>query len=837
MDPRTIRISDPSLVVLLGASGAGKTTFAHRHFKKDEILSSDRFREMVSGRPDSNEATKDAFDALHFVAERRLERKLLTVIDATNTSRHAQDNMVEMARRHHVRLVPIVLQVPFETACEHNEKREDRHTPKRSIRHQHNELARSIKQKKRRRIAMMQVLDGTEEIEHAIVVRQPIEPDRRTEHGPFDIIGDVHGCHDELLELLEKLGHRVERGDDGWTSTHEEGRRIIWVGDLTDRGPKSPEVLELAMDLVRSCDAICVEGNHDAKLGRALAGANVKVGHGLEKTLEQMKGIDEEALARMREFLQGLPSHVVLDGGRLVVAHAGLTPDLHLGISGRVRAFARYGQTSGESDEFGLPVRYAWAKDYEGKACVVYGHTPVETAQWDGRTICIDTGACFGGSLTALRWPERETVSVEARQEWYPPVRPIRAAQAREHENELSVEQVLGRRRVQTREHGWIRIDAERSGPAAEVLGRFGVDPKWLFYLPPTMAPPQSPDEGRYLEHPRQALEHYRHHGVTRIVCEKKHMGSRAIVIAGRDEEAIAKVFGLHATGTVYSRTGRKLFDDEATRAHLIDAVREAMTRNAMWEELQTDWIALDCELLPWSARARRLIDHQYRRTAQAARMGLDEARQVMTRGLARNAELEPVLAAVRTREEDCARFEQVLSVYDRDEPIRIAPFHVLASQGQVLLDRPHAWHMGMADRLSQGAAAIEGTPWMEVDLDRAQDTERVTKWWQRITEDELDEGIVVKPAEGGHKDAQPAIKCRGREYLRIIYGMQYTEPGQMERLRRRNTGVKSSLAKREHALGMEGLRRFVSGAPIGQVYECTIGVLGLESEPIDPRL
>lgn len=254
-------------------------------------------------------------------------------------------------------------------------------------------------------------------------------PDRRDISGPFDIIGDVHGCAAELEELLGRLGYALRHERCGANRRlrvkSTAGRRAVFVGDLIDRGPDSPAVLRLVMAMAKSGNTLAIPGNHDNKFMRWLAGRQVKLTHGLDLTVKQFEGEDPEFVARVRAFLSGLPSYLWLDGGRLAVAHAGIKEDM-LGLdTGQVRRFALYGETSGETDEFGLPVRYHWAAEYRGKTAIVYGHTPVPEAQWFNNTICIDTGCCFGGRLSALRWPEREIVSVKSARTYAEPVRPF----------------------------------------------------------------------------------------------------------------------------------------------------------------------------------------------------------------------------------------------------------------------------------------------------------------------------------------------------------------------------------------------------------------------------
>lgn len=242
---------------------------------------------------------------------------------------------------------------------------------------------------------------------------------RKDDRGPFDVIGDVHGCFDELVLLLRELGYEVNANESQPTARHVAGRRLLFLGDLADRGPKCPAVLRLAMNLVRDEGALCVKGNHDDKLARKLRGNDVDMSWGLAETLEQLHPESEAFKLELREFLEDLIPHYVLDGGELIAAHAGLREELHGKSSKRARAACLFGEPTGELDELGYPVRKDWAAEYSGKATIVYGHTPVDEALWVNNTINIDTGCVYGGRLSALRYPERELVQVQAISTYY----------------------------------------------------------------------------------------------------------------------------------------------------------------------------------------------------------------------------------------------------------------------------------------------------------------------------------------------------------------------------------------------------------------------------------
>jgi protein phosphatase len=844
-----LTIPELALVVLVGPSGAGKSTFARRHFKPTEIVSSDTCRGLVSDDENSLAATKDAFEVLHFIAQKRLAAGKLTVVDATNVQSEARKPLVELARQYHCLPVAIVLDLPEKICRERNEKRPDRDFGQHVIQRQSQQLRRSLKGLGREGFRHVFVLSSLEDVESASIERQQLWNDRKDEHGPFDLIGDVHGCRSELETLLDRLGYELD------TPRHAQQRKVVFLGDLVDRGPDIPGVLRLVMKLVAAGVALCVPGNHDMKLLKKLRGRDVQISHGLAASLEQLAREPPEFVAQVTEFLDGLVSHYVLDDGKLVVAHAGMKESMQGRGSGKVRDFALYGETTGETDAFGLPVRYNWAAEYRGKALVVYGHTPVEEPEWLNGTIDIDTGCVFGGRLTALRYPEKELVSVPAERRWCEPAKPFAMPDARgsglsaqqEHDDVLDVDDVLGKRGVTTRLQRTVTIREENAIAALEVMSRFAVNPKWLIYLPPTMSPSETAPAGDVLEHPVQAFAYYRREGVTRVVCEEKHMGSRAVIVLCRDAEVARRRFGVteSESGICYTRTGRRFFEQRALEEKLLDRIRHAVDEAGLWTELATDWLCLDTEILPWSAKAQELLRQQYAAVGAAARTALREASAVLERAAERGAEVGSLLE--RTRERTLA-VNAYVTAYRRYcwpvnsiDDLRVAPFHLLASEGRVHADKSNTWHLEQLAKLCRlGDPLVIATPHRVVELlDEASEANAV-RFWEELTA-AGGEGMVVKSLDfvghGQRGIVQPAVKCRGAEYLRLIYGPEYRRPEHLERLRSRSLPRKRSLALGEFALGIEALERFVRREPLRRVHECVFGVLALESEPVDPRL
>jgi len=851
----TLTVPELSLVVLVGTTGSGKSTFAARHFKPTQVLSSDYCRGLVSDDENDQTASKDAFALLHHIAGVRLRRGLLTVVDATNVQPKSREALVAVARAHDVLPVAIVLDVPEDVCRERNAVRPDRSMSPHVISRQRREMRGHLRELEREGFRKVHILRGVAEIDEAVVEYEKAYNDKRELTGPFDVVGDVHGCRSELEALLGRLGYGLVRDELGRPvdALPPQGRTAVFVGDLVDRGPDTPGVLRLVMGMVAAGHALCVPGNHENKLVRALTGRKVQQRHGIAESLEQLGREPEEFRKSVIEFCRGLISHYVLDGGRLVVAHAGLKEAYQGRASGRVRSFALYGETTGETDEYGLPVRYPWAEEYRGKATVLYGHTPVVEPAWINDTLCLDTGCVFGGELTALRYPERELVSVPAEKVWYEPARPLAPAVPVRDPGVLELGDVLGRRVVETRLMGNLSVREENAAAALEVMSRFAVDPRWLIHLPPTMAPVATSARPDLLEHPAEAFGYFAAAGVSRVVCEEKHMGSRALVLVTRDPAGSApgstakRRFGVDdgSTGIVVTRTGRPFFGSPEITEALLARVRAAADEAGLWDELSTDWLLLDCELLPWSAKAMGLLRDQYAAVGAAARAGLGATIAALEQAAARGLEVGPLLDSQRARHAAAESFTAAYGRYcwptEGLEGVRLAPFQLLAAEGAVHATREHAWHLAMIERLcAADPELLRGTRHRFVDLADPAAVEEATEWWAELTAGG-GEGMVVKPAEAlvrdGRRIVQPGVKCRGSEYLRIIYGPEYLEPRNVERLRRRHLGHKQSLALREYVLGLESLERFVAHEPLYRVHEAVFAVLALESEPVDPRL
>ena len=892
-ETKTITIPELSLVLLIGASSAGKSTFARKHFKPTEILSSDFCRGLVSDNENDMDATQAAFDVLNYIAVKRLAARRLVVVDATNLKPEDRKPFVYLARAYHVLPIAIVLEPPQNVCTTRNQARPDRHLPRGVIRQHIQQLRRSVGRLGKEGFRYIYRLRSEEEIDSIRIERQRLWTDRRDDSGPFDIIGDLHGCCDELEELLGVLGYVR---NEGGIFVHPQDRRAFFLGDLVDRGPRIVDTLKLVMGMCEVGSASCVPGNHDIKLIRKLRERNktekfsrggrrrskssgTQIVHGLAETLAELDALPDDERETFEErviaFLDSLVSHYLLNDGKLVVAHAGMKEEMQGRASGAVREFALYGETTGEIDAFGLPVRFDWASAYRGRATVVYGHTPVPEPEWLNHTINIDTGCVFGGKLTALRYPEKELVSVPAQRVYSEPVRPFlepepeapQLTAQQSHDDLLNIADYLQKLMIDTRLMGNVIVREENAAAALEVMTRFAVAPQWLIYLPPTMSPSATSRRPNVLEHPEEAFSYFQNEGVSQVICEEKHMGSRVVIVLCRDETVAQKRFGIIGSGTIqptsdskkspegkliepsigvcYTRTGRPFFNDPEMEGALLQRLHAAFDAIKFWETHETDWVCLDAELMPWSAKAQELIKEQYAPVGVAGQIALKHVADVLKQSEVRGLAVQELQGQIAQRQDSVERYRNAYRGYCWEvtslNDLKLAPFHLLAVEGKVYTDKDHRWHLETLKALCNADPdLLQATAYRIVDVQDEASQGGAIQWWETLTE-KGGEGMVVKPYDFHPRSSrglvQPAVKCRGSEYLRIIYGPEYLLPENLDRLKARNLGVKRQLALREFALGIEALERFVRREPLQRVHECIFGVLALESEPVDPRL
>jgi protein phosphatase len=412
--PLVLDLPADALVVLIGSAGTGKSTWAARHFEPYQVVSSDACRALVADDPADQGASHDAFRLFHQIVRDRLKRGLLTVADSTALTPAARRDLLSCAAEYGRPAVAVLFDLPAEVAREWNARRA-RRVPDWALQ-SHEKLMRQARlDVQREGFAHVYLFETVADLDQARLNIGHVRPEN--DRPPFDVVGDIHGCLEELRAVLHRLGYQPA----GQGYAHPEGRRAVFVGDLVDRGPSSVGVLEVVLAMRAAGTALLVPGNHDNKFMRWLMGRPVRIARqGLAQTIEEGNALPPDVRDRLwqsaLDALREAPGYLLLDDGRLVVTHAGIQ-DAMLGRWNRhIAEFCLYGDVTG-IDAQGRPLRRDWAAMRQADAqapLIVYGHTVVDELQWVNRTIDLDTGCVFGGQLSALRYPELELVQVPA---------------------------------------------------------------------------------------------------------------------------------------------------------------------------------------------------------------------------------------------------------------------------------------------------------------------------------------------------------------------------------------------------------------------------------------
>lgn len=864
----TIHLPHGGIVLLVGPSNTGKTTLLNQLIQEEQILasevvSSDQFRVLVSdiefitwnGRPkDESDALFNeyqqisgaAFDAMDYVIAKRCQLNKLTFIDATHLREEEHDKYLQMGKKFHLPVIAMVLNISETELLRRDSERafpRGRSRIKQQYQHFKNVL-RFIKKKPYRRVYLL----GEEELQILNINRleNPLYIDIET---GIDFIGDIHGCFDEFIEMISKLGY--QKNDKGYY-THPEGRKILSLGDVLSRGPKSIETLQFFQQHVAAGLAYMIDSNHGWKIARWLDGKNVKMAHGDENVAAEFEEYERKNGSEAAEKLKGLLKELLLEAkshyivrkngvNAVVAAHAGIK-DYYIGKqSARISDFCRYGDSEG-LDEHGKPIRKDWSISHKSSELILWGHDPKPQPLLVNNTLNIDQGVVFGGSLTAYRYPEQQFVSVKAKQDYANvPDNPLKEWEL----NRLAppnIMKFLEGYSVLTEHYGEIIIYDDGVKPALDDVSHYTLPLEDIVYLPPTMSPTPKPSrlEG-YLEHPMEAFEYYQANGVETMVVEKKHMGSRGILFLFKNKEIAKEYIGRETLGTIYSRTGRAFFQKEL-QEQVVSSLNEDLVKNGYFERYNTDFVLLDAEILPWNLKAKDLVLNQYAHVGEMALLDRTKLKGSLQQAIDSGKDVLNWVQEVDVGIENAKVFNEVYQKYCWEteglEGIQIAPFHTLAHSSESFFDKPHTWHMEKNKELSGISQLFLETEYRVVNDEATM--KAAIEWWEEMTEDGH-EGFVVKPESyiTRHKGKllQPAIKVRGRKYLHIIYGIDYLLPENLSRLKKRNPGKKQRNALKEFSLGVEGVNRFVKRESLERVHECVLGILALEAEPIDPRL
>lgn len=857
-----INIPDGAIVLLIGPSNSGKSTLLQslvdsQQILKSEIISSDEYRLLVADADFidfSNVAKEDeelvfeqyqrtseeAFNALHTIVKSRAKLNKVSIIDATNLRSFDREKYFETARHHHVPVIGIVLNTPKEQLLQRDLQRDNPRGEKRVLQ-QVKTLKYELKSLKREPFARVYTIND----ETVEIIRTPNQLYLEIDHG-FDVIGDIHGCFDEMLALLDKLGY--EQQDELYI--HPAGRRLISVGDVMSRGPKSIDTLQFWLKQTEAGLSFMTDSNHGWKIARWLGGQKVTLNHGDELVEQEFIAYEEihgeEATSdlkkRFAKMLLNAPSHYILtkDGRtKAVVTHAGIK-DHYIGKqSKRISDFCRYGDIQ-QADRNSKPVRGDWFINHKTSELIIWGHDVKAQPFKANRTINIDQGVVFGGELTALQFPELQFQTVKALANYAGlEDNPILEAKAKRF-SPPNVSQFIDGFTVHTINDDQISVAQENVLAAMDTFSHSTLPLEQVVYIPPTMSPtPQTSKLDDYLEHPIEAFNYYKKNGVTKMIAEKKHMGSRAVIFIAKNNEIAKEMINSDSLGYVATRTGRPFFEAQQQQ-QMVKKIHEELVAKNYFEQFNTDFVLMDAEILPWNLKAHHLIDQQYETVAENALM--DRHKMIEKLRATDDVDVTDWLAEYTDKYKNAARFDAVFKNYcwptNELSGIQIAPFHILAHSSSTNFHQPHSWHMQMNELLAKNSSLFIATEYRLIDGE--DDEQAVIDWWQEMTE-VGHEGIILKPldyqAYYKGKLLQPAIKVRGREYLRIIYGMDYTNEAILKKLKQRNPSRKMKNALLEFKLGIEGISRFVRSESNARIHECALATLALESDAIDPRL
>jgi protein phosphatase len=829
-----LTLPQPSALIVLAPSAFPAAQWARRHFTPAQLLDPSDCQALLGSAdlPPSPQAYALAAQAFKL----RMEAGTATVLLQAPLEQTGRNFIRSACRAHHMQLLVLSIELSVEElqawAPDFDRAQWAR---EQDLLEQNLHFLGKEGVQQHFRVRGAAELDGLE------VVWQPLPCDRATLGGPFDLIGSLHGCHDELLRLFVALGY--SRDTRSQLPVHPEGRLPVFLGDIADSGPACAETLSLVQAMTEAGLALAVAGNQDRQLLEHLR-QDPEADPGA--LAPWWAHADAATRAQALAWLGRLPGHIVLDGGRLVAVHGGIKAEMIGRHTTAITAFCTYGSTPGERSTVQDAPIADWAADLPAGVTVAFAHQPLTRPLDAGNHVALDTACLYGGQLSAFRYPERAWVQVEASAAYLAGEWPAaaEAQAARPHALDrwtLPAELLNGRWLVQTASGFNFTLTDLQYATTLELLQNEAISPRWLIYLPPSMSPPQPATLPGFLEHPNEAFSYYEKKGQTHVVVQEKCDGPRAVVVLCRDTDAAEARFGDGSgrIGVVYSRRGRPLLDpaDENT---LLAELHAAATDSGLWAALRTDWLCLEGQLT-----GRRFTPGKNKEEGRIA-AGVAAAWPRALDLLAQSTSDAPEFLAMRAQMEAQAAAAQALArdctPADGDEGSwYFTPYHLLAAQSGDFFDRSHVWHLEQLAAFTQGNAAhVRALRTQVIDLQDHDGRRALTDWWQDLS-DQGAPGIIVKPMTlelvVNQEYLQPALKVRGREALRKVYGPYYTLPDALEHHRRRSLKERRELVVRHFALGKEALQRFVAGKAHQEVLQAVFTHIAISTMDDNPLL
>lgn len=845
-----IRIPFNCLCILVGPSGSGKSHFANKYFPSASIVSSDGCRKLLitgNHKEVCEEQSLQKYSDGAFILFRnwirgRLRHNLLTVADATNLIDKSRQELEEIAKEEHVPYIYIVFNTKMDE-CISNDSKRPFPVGETVIKRQYSNFKRSFRFLKNADRSTVLTPEDLQDITIKFTQRN-LEIAQKY----VDIIGDIHGCREEFLELLEKLGY--VKGEDN-LYRHPEGRVFVSVGDVIDRGPYAFECLEFMRQHVEAGLAYMVKGNHENKLGRFLSGHPVKINNGLQMTIDQIpEGYDKSV---MKKFLysQTLPYYIfkMPDDSPFVITHAAFKNEFLGKIDKSIEEYCCYGPTEGLNEE-GYPIRIPWEKDYYGIP-VVYGHICRDDLEPNvfKNTYGIDTGCVFGGKLTSLRLPEKEIVSVPAKKSYYEKHGPKTSVVIPVIQNLLDTQKL----RVQFQDKEFDLRIARRSEMERAIynLTTKTISPDKIVWFAPTMSPgPASNLEG-YMEDPITTAKWMFEHSEpgTKLIAELKHMGSRGVWSFTKvDNEWQMEC---------WTKNGFNMFD-----GNLKEKVREKMIPfiNKIEEKLgPTDFICLDSEVMPWNLKGAGLVEESFFLVASSGHLTKSYASEAYSKLIGRMKDCPEIVEQsvgasldFQERAENFLKFNKVVENYcwefsDAND-VSTAFFALLAygnktgaeifkTNEEMVAFLNSIFTTG--DSLGMDSFTIPTTCFIIENTEESLNT--LFDYWIKFC-NAGDEGFVLKYNNldqwSNNDFPQQMLKVRGQEYLRIIYGPQYLREDILHKLKS-NRSIKNKMrtAWAETLLANTALKKYLEKKPFEDYHSYIVCAAASEFLKIDPRL